>query len=38
MISFFRNYIFATNKEEIEIDTVVAYEENKKSVDIIKHW
>lgn len=35
MISFFRNYIFATNKEEIEIDTVVAYEENKKSVDII---
>lgn len=35
MISFFRNYIFATNKEEIEIDTVVAYEENKKTVDII---
>lgn len=35
IISFFRNYIFATNKEELEVDTVVAYEENQKSVDII---
>ena len=35
IISFFKNYIFATSKEELEIDTIIAYEENQKSVDII---
>lgn len=33
ILSFFKNYIFATNKEENE--TIVAFEQNQKSVDVI---
>ena len=34
IVSFFKNYIFATNEEETE--TVVAFEQNQKSVDVIE--
>ncbi len=34
MISFFKNYIFATNEEEKE--AIVAFEPNQKSVDVIE--
>ena len=34
IISFYKNYIFATNKEETE--TIVAFEQNQKSVDILQ--
>ena len=34
MVSFFKNYIFATNQEE-EKEVVIAYEENQESVDVI---
>ena len=38
IISFFKNYIFATNEEEKETQTqtVVAFEQNQKSVDVIQ--
>ena len=35
IISFFKNYIFATNQEEEEKEPVIAFEENQKSVDVI---
>ena len=34
IISFFKNYIFATNQEE-EKEVVIAFEENQESVDVI---
>ena len=34
MVSFFKNYIFATNQEE-EKEVVIAFEENQESVDVI---
>lgn len=34
IVSFFKNYIFATNEEEKE--TIVAFEQNQKSVDVIQ--
>ena len=36
VISFFKNYIFATNNEDENQVTIVAYEQNQKSVDIIE--
>lgn len=35
IISFFKNYIFATNQEE-ESENILAYEANQKSVDVIQ--
>ena len=35
-ISFFKNRIFATNTENKETETVVAFEENQKSVDVVQ--
>lgn len=35
-ISFFKNKIFATNTENKETETVVAFEENQKSVDVVQ--
>ena len=34
IVSFFKNYIFATNEEENE--TIVAFEQNQKSVDVVQ--
>lgn len=36
IISFFKNRIFATNTEDKENETVVAFEANQKSVDVIE--
>ena len=37
IISFFKNYIFATSKDTEQVETIaVAYEENKQSVDILQ--
>lgn len=35
IISFFKNRIFATNEEE-KIETIVAFEQNQKSIDVIQ--
>ena len=36
IISFFKNRIFATNTENKEIETIVAFEENQKSIDVLQ--
>ena len=36
VISFFKNRIFATNTANKETETVVAFEENQKSVDVVQ--
>lgn len=36
IVSFFKNRIFATNTNEEEKETLVAFEENQKSVDVIQ--
>ena len=38
MISFFKNRIFATdvNNKETKTETVVAFEQNQKSIDVIQ--
>lgn len=36
IISFFKNRIFATNTANKEEQTIVAFEENQKSIDVIK--
>ena len=36
IISFFKNRIFATNNTEDKEETIVAFEENQKSVDVVQ--
>ena len=36
LISFFKNNIFATNNKEEKDETVVAFEENQKAVDVVQ--
>ena len=36
IISFFKNRIFATNNTEDKKETIVAFEENQKSVDVVQ--
>ena len=36
IISFFKNRIFATNTANKEEQTIVAFEENQKSIDVIE--
>lgn len=36
IISFFKNRIFATNTTNKETETVVAFEENQKSIDVVQ--
>ena len=36
VISFFKNRIFATNTANKETETVIAFEENQKSVDVVQ--
>ena len=36
IISFFKNYIFATNEVKEHKETIVAFEQNQKSVDIVQ--
>ena len=36
VISFFKNRIFATNTANKETETVVVFEENQKSVDVVQ--
>ena len=36
IISFFKNRIFATNESNKQVETVVAFEKNQKSVDVVQ--
>ena len=36
IVSFFKNRIFATNTNDEEKETLVAFEQNQKSVDVIQ--